>query len=103
MKSCDLNSNDDDDSSAPPAIFALQEVCYPFASELHTFFANRGYHFVTGLYGRPFNGYVRNIYLSFVMNRFVFCYANSYTCFCYTICFLLQLYGCCNRLPTGIF
>ena len=64
MKSCDLNSNDDDtsskaeDSSAPPAIFALQEVCYPFASELHTFFANRGYHFVTGLYGRPFNGYV---------------------------------------------
>lgn len=45
-------------SVAPPTIFALQEVCYPFASELHTFFANRGYHFVTGLYGRPFNGYM---------------------------------------------
>lgn len=42
----------------PPTIFALQEVCYPFASELHTFFAQRGYHFVTGLYGRPFNGYM---------------------------------------------
>ena len=40
----------------PPTIFALQEVCYPFASALHTFFATRGYHFVTGLYGRPFNG-----------------------------------------------
>ena len=40
----------------PPTIFALQEVCYPFASALHTFFAQRGYHFVTGLYGRPFNG-----------------------------------------------
>ena len=39
-----------------PTIFALQEVCYPFASALHTFFAQRGYHFVTGLYGRPFNG-----------------------------------------------
>ena len=44
--------------SAPPTIFALQEVCYPFASKLHTFFANRGYHLVTGLYGRPFNGYM---------------------------------------------
>ncbi len=40
----------------PPTIFALQEICYPFASALHTFFASRGYHFVTGLYGRPFNG-----------------------------------------------
>ncbi|KAL9181227.1 hypothetical protein ACHAXT_010032 [Thalassiosira profunda] len=46
------------DTSAPPTIFALQEVCYPFASKLHTFFANRGYHLVTGLYGRPFNGYM---------------------------------------------
>lgn len=44
--------------SMPPTIFALQEVCYPFASKLHAFFAQRGYHFVTGLYGRPFNGYV---------------------------------------------
>ena len=43
-------------AAPPPTIFALQEVCYPFASALHTFFAQRGYHFVTGLYGRPFNG-----------------------------------------------
>ena len=43
-------------SAPPPTIYALQEVCYPFASALHTFFAQRGYHFVTGLYGRPFNG-----------------------------------------------
>lgn len=35
-----------------PTVVALQEVCYPFASELHTYFANRGYAFVTGLYGR---------------------------------------------------
>ena len=54
--------NDESDTSqqtsknGTPTIFALQEVCYPFASALHTFFAQRGYHFVTGLYGRPFNG-----------------------------------------------
>lgn len=42
----------------PPSIFALQEVCYPFASALHTFFAQRGYHFVYGPYGKQFNGYM---------------------------------------------
>ena len=52
------NEGDASSSTAtpPPTIFALQEVCYPFASALHTFFAQRNYHFVTGLYGRPFNG-----------------------------------------------
>ena len=50
--------------SMPPTIFALQEVCYPFASKLHAFFAKRGYHFVTGLYGRPFNGYVFDFVLA---------------------------------------
>ena len=50
------NDGDDGAHPPPPTIFALQEVCYPFASALHTFFASRGYHFVTGLYGRPFNG-----------------------------------------------
>ena len=67
-KSSTSNSNDGVDNDGeliseesslpppPPTIFALQEVCYPFASALHTFFATRGYHFVTGLYGRPFNG-----------------------------------------------
>jgi len=42
----------------PPTIFCLQEVCYPFASALHAFFARKGYHFVTGLYGKKFNGYM---------------------------------------------
>mmetsp|Transcript_14496 Transcript_14496/g.31184 ORF Transcript_14496/g.31184 Transcript_14496/m.31184 type:complete len:467 (+) Transcript_14496:176-1576(+) len=55
-----FDGNDDGvaKSSPPPTVYALQEVCYPFASALHTFFAQRGYHFVTGLYGRPFNGYM---------------------------------------------
>ena len=42
----------------PPSIFALQEVCYPFSSALHAFFAQRGYHFVYGPYGKKFNGYM---------------------------------------------
>jgi mRNA deadenylase 3'-5' endonuclease subunit Ccr4 len=41
-----------------PTIFALQEVSYDWAGALHTFFANRGYHLTTGLYGQRFNGYV---------------------------------------------
>lgn len=53
-----FGGNEDSQQWIPPAIFALQEVCYPFASALHTFFAQRGYHFVTGLYGKKFNGYV---------------------------------------------
>ncbi|CAB9524698.1 expressed unknown protein [Seminavis robusta] len=39
-------------------IVCLQEVSYDWAGSLHSFFANRGYHMVTGLYGRPFNGYM---------------------------------------------
>lgn len=39
-------------------IFALQEVSYDWAGELHTFFANRGYHLVTGLYGGKHSGYM---------------------------------------------
>ena len=45
-------------AAAPPTIFCLQEICYPFSSALHTFFAQKGYHFVTGLYGKKFNGYM---------------------------------------------
>ena len=55
-----FGGNEDSQHWIPPSIFALQEVCYPFASALHTFFAQRGYHFVTGLYGKQFNGYVMN-------------------------------------------
>jgi mRNA deadenylase 3'-5' endonuclease subunit Ccr4 len=42
----------------PPTIFALQEICYPLTSALHTFFAKHGYTFITGLYGKKFNGYM---------------------------------------------
>lgn len=53
-----LQKDDKPSSSPPPTIFALQEICYSFTSELHTFFAQRGYQFVTGLYGKKFNGYM---------------------------------------------
>ena len=42
----------------PPTIFALQEICYPLTSALHTFFAQHDYTFITGLYGKKFNGYM---------------------------------------------
>ena len=45
-------------SVPPPTIFCLQEIDYTFTSALHTFFANKGYAFVTGLYGKSFNGYM---------------------------------------------
>jgi mRNA deadenylase 3'-5' endonuclease subunit Ccr4 len=45
-------------STSPPTIFCLQEIDYTFTSALHTFFANKGYAFVTGLYGKKFNGYM---------------------------------------------
>ena len=43
------------------AIICLQEVSTPWAGALHVYFANRGYHMVTGLYGNKFNGWVWNI------------------------------------------
>jgi len=39
-------------------VLCLQEVSYNWAGDLHTFFSNEGYHMVTGLYGRKFNGYM---------------------------------------------
>jgi mRNA deadenylase 3'-5' endonuclease subunit Ccr4 len=47
-----------DANQPPPAIFCLQEIDYTITSSLHTFFANKGYAFVTGLYGKKFNGYM---------------------------------------------
>ena len=41
-----------------PVIFCLQEVSHDWASALHVFFAENGYHLVTALYGRHFNGYM---------------------------------------------
>ena len=40
------------------AIVCLQEVSHDWAGAFHTWFANRGYHFITGLYGKRFNGYM---------------------------------------------
>ena len=41
-----------------PVVFCLQEVSHDWAGAFHTFFANQGYHLVTGLYGKNFNGYM---------------------------------------------
>ena len=47
-----------DASSEIPLVFCLQEVSHEWATSLHVFFAEKGYHMVTGLYGRKFNGYM---------------------------------------------
>ena len=47
-----------DSHKSKKVVFCLQEVSYDWAASFHTFFANRGYHLVTGLYGRKFNGYM---------------------------------------------
>jgi len=39
-------------------IICLQEVSHDWAGSLHTYFANQGYYFITGLYGKKFNGYM---------------------------------------------
>jgi mRNA deadenylase 3'-5' endonuclease subunit Ccr4 len=44
--------------NAGTTIFALQEVSYDWAGALHTFFSNRGYHLITGLYGKRHSGYM---------------------------------------------
>ncbi|KAJ1435545.1 Endonuclease/exonuclease/phosphatase [Ochromonadaceae sp. CCMP2298] len=40
------------------AIICLQEISHDWTGALHPFFAAHGYHFVTGLYGNKFNGYM---------------------------------------------
>ena len=40
------------------AVICLQEVSHKWAGVLHGYFAARGYHMVTGLYGGKFNGYM---------------------------------------------
>ena len=55
------NSNSNDQPQQPQkrsTIFCLQEVSYNWCSALHVFFANRGYHVVSGLYGPSYNGYM---------------------------------------------
>ena len=43
---------------AKKSIICLQEVSTYWAGNLHSYFAARGYHFITGLYGSKFNGYM---------------------------------------------
>jgi len=45
-------------SNPLPVVFCLQEVSHEWATSLHVFFAERGYHMITGLYGSKFNGYM---------------------------------------------
>jgi 2',5'-phosphodiesterase len=40
------------------SIICLQEVSNTWAGALHKFFSNSDYHFITGLYGNRFNGYM---------------------------------------------
>lgn len=40
------------------SIICLQEVSHDWAGTFHAHFANKGYHLVTGLYGKRFNGYM---------------------------------------------
>lgn len=47
-----------DDEVKNNSVICLQEVTYNWAGSLHTYFAKQGYHMVTGLYGRKFNGYM---------------------------------------------
>jgi exonuclease III len=47
-----------DSGTKEPVIFCLQEVSHQWATALHVFFAERGYHMITGLYGKSFNGYM---------------------------------------------
>lgn len=50
-------------------LFCLQEVSHDWAGAFHTFFANQGYHMVTGLYGKRFNGYM-GIALAYPIDAF---------------------------------
>jgi 2',5'-phosphodiesterase len=51
----DTHKNDED---IVPVVFCLQEVSHDWAKQLHVFFAERGYHLITALYGKRFNGYM---------------------------------------------
>ena len=53
-----LQKLEDEINNGQNVILCLQEVSYDWAAAFHTWFANRGYHFITGLYGKKFNGYM---------------------------------------------
>lgn len=54
------NADEQSTSSASETrpIFCLQEVSHEWAGKFHTFFAQRNYHFITGLYGKRYDGYM---------------------------------------------
>jgi exonuclease III len=47
-----------DDEIERKSIICLQEVSTLWAGKLHAYFAAKGYHFITALYGNKFNGYM---------------------------------------------
>jgi 2',5'-phosphodiesterase len=53
-----LSKLEDEIENQNASIICLQEVSHDWAGSFHTYFANKGYHMVTGLYGRHFNGYM---------------------------------------------
>jgi len=52
------NENEKEQDKIKSPIICLQEVSHDWAGSFHTYFANKGYHFITGLYGKKFNGYM---------------------------------------------
>lgn len=50
--------DDEIKESENSVVLCLQEVSYDWAAAFHCWFANRGYHMITGLYGKKFNGYM---------------------------------------------
>jgi 2',5'-phosphodiesterase len=65
-----LNKLEKEIQSNQNVILCLQEVSYDWAGSLHTFLANRGYHLVTGSYGKKFNGYM-GVCLAWPQDSFV--------------------------------
>lgn len=53
-----LNKLENEMNKNKNTILCLQEVSYDWAGALHSFCARKGYHVVTGLYGKKFNGYM---------------------------------------------
>lgn len=60
---------EDELHGSPKPVFCLQEVSQDWAGKLHAFFAANNYHFVTGLYGKRFNGYM-GVGLAFSLDQY---------------------------------
>lgn len=61
------------------AVIGLQEVSQKWAGDLHVFFAQRGYHLVCSLYGKPFNGYM-GIALAMPLDKYEVCKVDISRC-----------------------